>query len=75
MQNIFASDRVTSLQCLRGEGGEPISLTECIGVFNHLYVMGPESYGVRRNNVNYMPTKQLKVTDFDMAYLENSTSQ
>ena len=33
-------------------------------IFNHFYVMGPESYRVRWNNANYMAITPFKVTDF-----------
>jgi len=33
-------------------------------IFNHFYVMSPESYRVRRNNANYMAITPLKVIDF-----------
>jgi len=39
----------------------------CRRIFNNLYVMGPKSYRIRRNNANYTAlrrSRSLKVTDF-----------
>jgi len=39
----------------------------CLSIFNHILVIGPQSYRVRRNNANYTAirhSRSFKVTDF-----------
>jgi len=38
-----------------------ITLTECFGIFNHLYVIGPRSYRIRRHNANYTAITPFRV--------------